>query len=238
MSDKLERKLQSMPMASLDPQEKQRIHKNLLEIEEKPVKNSRKQLKSVYSTVSGLAVILCFSIFVVFLQQNPFYNQAFIGEKQLAQINELQGIERMIKLPTYAPFEIHEVKFSQTYHEQGPKSIEDGKHKLLEPDNPTYQVQNIVYESSENPYKSMLLVIADSSVGSVYTDGYKRVELDSGINAYYDFNGNSQLLYWREDGLDYRLNVFVQNKNKPSFSDPLPIEEIIKVVESFKAYNR
>lgn len=238
MSDKLERKLQSMPMASLDPQEKQRIHKKLLEIEEKPVKNSRKQLKTVFSTVGGLTVILCFSIFVGFLQQNPSSNQAFIGEEQLAQIDELQEIERIIKLPTYAPFEIHEVKFSQTYHEQGPKSIENSKHKLLEPDNPTYQVQNVVYESSENPYKSMLLVISDSSVGSVYTDGYKRIELDRGINAYYDFNGNSQILYWREDGVDYRLNVFVQNKSKPSFSDPIPIEEFIKVVESFKAYNK
>ncbi|MEH7236710.1 hypothetical protein [Bacillus sp. JJ1562] len=237
MNDHLENQLRSMPTANLGFEDKKRIHGTLMNFEEHPIEKTWKNMKWTLSTIGGLAVVALLAFFIWTLPQNPFSHQAFLAEEQIAEIKELQKIERKIKLPTYAPFEVHEVEFMEQY--LGPQSIEDGELKQLEPDNPKFQVQNISYLSFDDPFKSIHLILADSTVESLDTKGYETIQLDNGITASYMYNGSAQMLFWIDDGVNYHLNVFVENKDKTSLrKEPIPREEIIKIAESFRFYKK
>ncbi|MCC3356043.1 DUF4367 domain-containing protein [Bacillus sp. REN16] len=237
MNKHLENQLRSMPTAKLGFEDKNRIHDALMNFEEHPVQKTLKNIKWPLHTIGSLVAVALLVFFIWTLPQNPISNQAFLGEEQIMQIKELQMIERKIKLPTYAPFVVHEVEFMEQY--LGPQSLEDGELKQLEPDNPKFHVQNISYLSFEEPFKSIHLILADSTVESVDTKDYENVQLSNGSTAYYMFNGNAQMLFWIEEGINYHLNVFVKNKDNTSFrEEPIPREEIIKIAESFRVYKK
>ncbi|RFB13504.1 hypothetical protein DZB84_16140 [Bacillus sp. HNG] len=237
MNDHLENQLRSMPTATLGFENKRRIHDRLMNYEEHPVQKTWKKMKWALPTIGSLVVVAILAFFISTLPQNPFSQQAFLAEEQIAEIQELQEIERKIKLPTYAPFDVHEVEFMEQY--LGPQSIEDGELKKLEPDNPKFHVQNISYLSFNKPFKSIHLILADSTVESVNTKGYETIQLNNGITAFYMFNGNAQMLFWIDDGVNYTLNIFVENKEKTSLrKEPFAKEEIIKIAESFRVYKK
>ncbi|MFS0821899.1 DUF4367 domain-containing protein [Bacillus sp. 1P02SD] len=236
MHDYLENQLRSMPTATLGFENKRRIHDRLMSYEEHPVQKTWKKMKWTVPTIGSLVVVALLAFFIWTLPQNPFSHQAFLAEEQIVEIKELQEIERKIKLPTYAPFEVYEVEFMEQY--LGPQSIEDGELKQLEPNNPKFHVQNISYLSFNKPFRSIHLILADSAVESVNTKDYETIQLNNGITAYYMFNGNTQMMYWTDQGVNYHLNLIAENKDKSIRKEPIPREEIIKIAESFRVYKK
>ncbi|MEH7381038.1 hypothetical protein V7138_11215 [Bacillus sp. JJ1533] len=240
MNEHLENQLRSMPTANLSLQDKKRIHDTLMSFEEHPVQRTWKKLKWALSTIGGLVAAALLAFFIWTVPQNPFTDQeTFLGAEQLKEIEELNDVERAIKLPTYAPFKIDKIEFFQQY--LGPKDFGNGEGEPtpLEPVDPKLYVQNISYLSNEEPFQGIHLIIADSNAEEVARKGYEPIELKDGITAYYFNNGNAQMMYWSDNGVNYHLNVIVENKDKTSFrEEPIPIEEMIKIAESFRVYKK
>ncbi|MEH7385286.1 hypothetical protein V7147_07755 [Bacillus sp. JJ1521] len=239
MNNHLDNQLRSMPTARLGFEDKTRMHETLMNYEEHRLQKTWKKMKWTLPTISGLAVVALLAFLIWTLPQNIFSHQAFLAEEQIAQITEIQEIERKIKLPTYAPFEVHEVEFLQQY--LGPKDFNNGEGEPtpLEPIDPKLYVQTIIYLSNEKPFKGIHLILADSIKEEVATKEYEPIELNNGIKAYYMFNGNAQMMFWSDNGVNYHLNVIVENKDKTSFrEEPISREEIIKIAESFRDYKK
>ncbi|MFT4416403.1 hypothetical protein ACLM5H_21290 [Fredinandcohnia humi] len=236
MNDELDRKLQAMPTAKLNPERKQVIHESLMNDE--PMTNRKLWGKSRWflSTVGGISVVSILALFIFTMPQNPFTSHSFLAAEELETIEELKEIERPILLPTYAPFEVNEFQFDQQYH--GPKKLENDKMIPIEQDNPKFYVQNFYYRTNESPIKMIHVALSDGSVTSM-GDEYEKVEFDNGKIGEYNFNGNTQTFHWIEDGILINLLVWVENKDKTFFREgPIPLEEIIKIAESFEVYNK
>ncbi|THE10747.1 hypothetical protein E1I69_17535 [Bacillus timonensis] len=238
MNDHLENQLRSMPTATLGLENKRRIHDRLMNYEEHPVQKTWKNMKWALPTIGSLVAVALLAFFIWTLPQNSFSHQAFLAEEHIVEIKELQEIERKIKLPTYAPFEIIEVEYFQQY--LGPKDFGNGEGDPapLEPVDPKLYVHNISYLSNEEPFKGIHLILSDSTAEEVDTKGYEPVELKNGIIAYYMFNGNAQMMYWTDEGVNYHLNLIAENKDKSIRKEPIPREEIIKIAESFRVYKK
>ncbi|MEH7225256.1 hypothetical protein V7112_15715 [Bacillus sp. JJ1566] len=242
MNDHLENQLRSMPTANLGFENKKRIHQTLMNYEEHPVQRTLKNMKWVLPTIGGLVVVALLAFFIWTLPQNPFSHQAFLGEEQLSEIKEIEDVERTIILPTYAPFEVHEISFYQDY--LGPKDFGNGKDEPSprDPIETKFYNQNFIYLSKEDPVKMMQVTLSDSSfVPLENISSYDKDDLikfgEGKVGSYY-FNGTSQMFYWEEMGLTIMLHVTVDTKTTYLRTGPVPKEEIIKIAESFRVYKK
>lgn len=164
----------------------------------------------------------------------------FLGKNQITMSDNLEDFTRTIKFPTYAPFEIDEAQV--WLEEGGPRNLLDGgKATYREEGNPEYQEIVSQYISHESPGKAMILSQRNASHSSIEAystyNEKKLIEFGDGLNGLYYFNGMVQMFVWEDEGELFDLTVSVESENNEGhINEPLSMEEIIKIAESFETY--
>ncbi|MCH1626420.1 hypothetical protein [Fredinandcohnia quinoae] len=244
MNEELDQKLQSMPTAKMNNEKKQLIHQSLMNFTSTyEMKKSRNKFKGYFVSVGGIAVAALLALIIFIMPKGEFGSHAFLAEDEIRKIDELKTFDRVIMLPTYAPFEIEGVDFEKSYRGPYKQDLENEMMIPLEEDNPKYQDLELYYFTTESPIGMMLVTLMDGSLMSLESYSHysekNLIEFDNGRKGLYLYNGAAQMLAWEENGVIINLAVTIDNKSKQSSRyGPIPKEEIVKIAESFKVYKK
>ena len=156
--------------------------------------------------------------------------QAFLAEKEIRKMEELNKFDdRIILLPTYAPFKIHEVEYDQLY--SGKREIKDSKIVYVNIDDLNYLTPIIRYYSNDNPNREMDLYIGKNlDMNNIRYD--EIIEFGDGLKGFYRVYKTRQFFTWEQDCVFLYMGITTEDE-----AQLLSVEEIIKIAESFKKWN-
>ena len=156
--------------------------------------------------------------------------QAFLAEKEIKKMEELNKFDdRIILLPTYAPFKIHEVEYDQLY--SGRIEIKDSEIVHVDKDNLDYLTPRIRYYSNDKPNRQMDLYIG-KNLDMKYIRYDEIIEFGDDLKGFYRVYKTRQFFTWKQDGVSLDMGITTEDEEQL-----LSIEEIIKIAESFKKWN-
>ncbi|MFA9560490.1 hypothetical protein ACERII_24630 [Evansella sp. AB-rgal1] len=236
MSKKMEKKLYSLPKVKLDQGKKQRmLNKIINEGNETSAEKRWKSTKGFLLSVGGTSVtaLLAFIIFILPILENN-RTPAFLMEEDVRNMEELGKFDWTIMLPTYAPFDIHEVEYSEFIG--GEIRLEDGEVVHVNANDLEHILGYIDYFSHDESERLFQVYL-----GNPYKLQYEEIDRYDEIiqfgdrleGKYYETTGESsstQFFSWEEEGLLREFKVTAKE------NESLPIEEIIKIAESFMIF--
>ncbi|MBU9713134.1 hypothetical protein [Evansella tamaricis] len=243
----IEEKLKSLPKPPLKSSSKSLIQQSLREfneVYEHQKSTSNSLIKRVGFSLTGAIVIGLFLILLVSDGgENDFYQpHSFVAEAQLKNLKELDKFDRLIKFPTYLPFEVSDIHYEEQY--LGPMDVmQDEVHYLYE-DDPAHLAIRTFFLSLDESNKQVVEVEQwDVSVHSLLNKNHFRedslIEMEDGKRGLYFSNGAVQILSWEEDGVTFDI---IYSTDPEDWVDgrmvEIPLEELIKIAESFETFKR
>ncbi|WP_047985666.1 hypothetical protein [Ornithinibacillus californiensis] len=227
--DSLERKLESMPQAKLNHEKKDKLIQTIIHNDD--TQKKRSNWNTVFrwlAPLGGTAVVaLLVWILVVPNFDDAAPQASLVAEYQLADIQDLEKFSGMIKLPTYAPFNVGELHYQELFV-NGIDDIIEGKVEFIQP--------QITYFSSDNPEQLFTILMFSTNHEHLYQpigegEYNEIVEFDDGLKAeYYTPSEEISHFSWIEDDMYITLTIV------STASDPIPLEEVIKIAKSFELY--
>ncbi|MDV2581554.1 hypothetical protein [Alkalibacillus haloalkaliphilus] len=228
----LDELLKSMPNKQIEPGKKEEILQAIMEDAGKHERKKWWQLKRQSFVAIGGSFVAIFLALIIFVLPNV--SAFFTGEETPVEITELEKYERAFYLPTYAPFDIHEVEYDPIYF--GVRTIQDSEIVYTQEGDPDYFTPKIVYYSHTDPIRKMKITLYDPLEHGSYEeieDYDERVTLRGGIEAKYlkvPGDQSRQMLAWEYDGLLIQIVI-------RSIEDaPIQRDDMIKIAESFETY--
>ncbi|GGA89770.1 hypothetical protein [Ornithinibacillus halotolerans] len=227
--DSIERKLETMPQTKLSHEKKDKMLQTIIQQRESKQPQGKKNWFGWLAPIGGTIVVAMLVWIIVIPNFDTTTPQAeYVAEEELASIQKLWKFSGMIQLPTYAPFTVGEVYYQELFV-NGIDDILEAKAEFLLP--------QITYFSSDNPdNKLMTVYLTSTDHDHLYEDigegEYNEiVEFENGLQAeYYTPSNEVSHFSWIEEGYHITITTLSPEDN------PISLEEIIKVAESFKLY--
>ncbi|WP_026907988.1 hypothetical protein [Paucisalibacillus globulus] len=226
-NDKLGNRLASMPKANLTSEKKEKmLYAITQQKDKKQGKNSLKKTTGWIAPLGGV-IMVAFLVLIIVIPNFKDSPQAFLAEEQLHDIQKLEKFSGMIQLPTYAPFTVGEVYYDELFV-NGIDDIIEGNAEFIQP--------QITYYSSDGPEKLLTISMINTAHDHLYTkvgdgDYNEIVDFGNGLKAeYYTPSDEISHFSWIERDMFISLSVVSPE------SEPIPLEEVIKIAESFELY--
>lgn len=177
-----------------------------------------------------IAIIIIISSACSALNLGRDDSPTFLAEAEIIKSEELVQFGT-VSLPTYAPFTVDEAYVDRFITGDFKLTSEGAVYENQE--NPEYWYFILGYRTSDK-LTGMRLVIPGGSIAfsDELFDDYETIEFGEGQEGKYKDNGTTQFFAWKENGVVYELAFDMPN------NATMPLEEIIKVVESFRPYNK
>ncbi|MET3682906.1 hypothetical protein ABID56_000996 [Alkalibacillus flavidus] len=227
----LDELLKSMPSKRLDPSKKDDIHQSIMDGADKHERQSQwKRKRQSFVAIGGSFAVIALAFMILVL---PNMDTIFTGDEEPVEIPELEKFDHAFYLPTYAPFDIHEVEYDHFYF--GAREIKDDEVVYTQEDNPDYLLPKVVYFSHTDPVRKMDVSFSRKSEHGSYDeieDYDERVMLEGGIEAKYDETSHDrpgQMIAWEYDDLLIQLSI-------RSIEEPVSRDDMIQIAESFEKY--
>ncbi|KAA0546903.1 DUF4367 domain-containing protein [Bacillus sp. BGMRC 2118] len=221
---------------SFNEKNKKAVYKDLTN------KNNKRSLHFSFKAFVSVAVLFLLIIgltgTVLFqtgiISSNFLYD--FPGEEKLENNELLEKYHLPIKLPTYLPFEIEDIRVDSLY--VGPIDLTQDPPQT-ELDNPAVNPIIITYVSTIEKNKIYMLELQINDATNTTYGGTvnENVTLKDGNQASFNENENSQMILWTDQDTMYNLYLSVRDKDDPLKKvEDLPKEEIIKIANSFNQF--
>ncbi|MBM6618767.1 hypothetical protein [Bacillus suaedaesalsae] len=204
-------------------------------------KNLRKRKRIFHFTLKSYVSAAALSLLIVGLigsilfqtgvvSSNLFYE--FPGEEQLENNKLLQTYHLPIKLPTYLPFELNDVKVETMYVGEIDLTKDPPETQL---DDPKANLRKIVYESTDNKKpKTLEILIHDAATTTFVGAGVNNEKLEDGSEAKYSANENLEGLLWENEGIIYEITL---HHGFPKEQEGLLTKnELIEIANSFERF--
>ncbi|MCA1054328.1 hypothetical protein LCM10_04955 [Rossellomorea aquimaris] len=156
--------------------------------------------------------------------------QTFLAEKEIKEIEELNKFDdRTILLPTYAPFNVHDVEYEEIY--SGKREVKDNEIVYVDKDNLDYLRPKILYHSNDEPTRELVLfIVKDLDQDHIKYD--KIVKFGDDLEGFYRVHQNTQFFTWDQDGVFLDMAITTEDEDQR-----LTVEEIVKIAESFEKWS-
>ena len=185
------------------------------------------------------AIVLVFSILSsgVFLQRGSLYPNdvdRFLSGKDILEKQDWDNIEREIKLPTQAPFEVERVQLSRDHF--GPMDMnEKGEVEYTEADS---TIIEITYFGKMKDNSIWMRVTQHGSEYKRQSTDEQKVALGKEQAGFYWDSGNVKGVWWEDLGAFYEIEITAFSQGGKINTDIFEQKEIIGIAKSFEVFKK
>ncbi|WP_100333939.1 hypothetical protein [Bacillus alkalisoli] len=190
-----------------------------------------------FATIAAIVLLFTFLSSGMLLQRGSLYAkdvERFLAGKEILEKQDWDDMEREIKLPTQAPFEVEKVELNRDQF--GPHHInEKGVVEYLDGDITVIEVTYFGQMKDKSVW--MRLTQKGSEYERQITDEQK-VDIRKDLKGFYWDSENVKGIWWEDGGAVYEIEITVFSPGGKINTDTIEQKEIIKIAQSFEVFKK